>query len=229
MADPLVIHTCCSRPQNLPYLVQSLHYFPELLNVRWDISIDSNRVSRMEWEQKILDITSTIDNIPVFVTFEEHEHIEYPEYILRNRELERLFSGFPGFYFYTLDDDNILHPAFFPVIGHYIQNKPNKAYVFATIFQRENGPYPWIDSYLVRVPDPAFVRPTQIDIAQYVVHSSVIGDVRFLIRDGCADGVFIETLFNNKPTEFVFVPQILAYYNSLNPMKPWVPPLEIGF
>jgi hypothetical protein len=203
-------------------------YLPELLNVQWDISIDSNRVNPVEWEQRILDIALTIDNISVSVTFEEHESIEYPEYILRNRELERLFNRLSGFYFYTLDDDNILHPAFFPVISHYIQKEPNKAYVFATIFQRENGPYPWIDSYLVRVPDPAFVSPTQIDIAQYVVHSTVIGDTRFVLGNGCADGIFIQTLFSNKRSEFVFIHQILAYYNSLNPMKPWVPPLEIG-
>ena len=225
MSDPLVIHTSCSRPENLPHLAQSFNV-PSGLDVRWYISLDTRRVNVSEVEAGIEKLKQVLSGVDVVTIHEEREEIPCPWNLMRNRLLDRLEGS--SFYFYMLDDDNILHPSFLMSVVPYL-SKNTKGLIFSSIYDWEPHPYPWRTKYVIQLARPEFTRPTQIDTAQYIVHSDIIGSTRFIENDYCSDGIFIQTIFNSHPDSFVFLPQVLVYYNSLNPMKPWVPPLEIGF
>jgi hypothetical protein len=228
MHDTLIVHTACSRPQNLPYLLQSFN-LSKATNLEWYITVDANIVNQQEWEPKIAKLMSNVDKFTVSVTFEPHENGPHCENILRNIAIDRAFNKYPGFYFCILDDDNILHPSFLPVIENYIERFPEKGYVYACHHYNEVGPAPWMEKHVLMSAGPQFVRPTQIDSAQYTVHSKLIEDIRFIPDDTCADGIFINQIFNKHIEEFKFIYQPLSYHNVLRPMQSFVPPLEIGF
>jgi hypothetical protein len=191
--------------------------------------VDANVVNQQEWEPKIAKLVSNVDKFTVSVVFEYHENLQYYENALRNVTINMAFNKYPGFYFCILDDDNILYPSFLPVIENYIERFPEKCYVYACHHYNETGPAPWMEKHVLMSAGPQFVRPTQIDAAQYTVHSKLIGDIRFIREDACADGTFINQIFNRHSEEFKFIYQPLSYHNVLRPMQPFVPPLEIGF
>lgn len=233
MYNPLIVATPCKHPDNLPYLLQSFN--PSIFfGLEWHILVDANTVNRQEWEPKIAKLVSGITRFRTAVTFEYHDDPRHSaKNILLNRALTRAFSIYAGFYFCILKDTNILHPSFLPVIENYTNRFPEKCYVYGCHLCTVPGQTMYTEHRVVMPADLNVIDLTQLSTAQYTVHSKFIGNTRFTRDDACSEGMFISEIFDKHEEDFKFLPQVLAYNDSLgfsgDNIAPWVPPLEIGF
>lgn len=110
---------------------------------------------------------------------------------------------------YFLDDDTLLHPDFLDTIIPLLESNEDKA---AIIFDQENK-----DGSMRLFANINQVKVCHIDMGQYVVNLSKLpSDLRFKEDDYCADGIFIEELFNRVGTEqFLVINKTLSTYNKL--------------
>jgi hypothetical protein len=148
-----------------------------------------------------------------------HEPIIFPS---SSFEIERHFFGAPnrlgilqknygieqirdGWY-YCLDDDNIIHPEFFTEIARAMKDHPSaRAFAF--------GQKRW-DQWGTLLASRETMEPNKIDNAMFVARRDLIGTHRYE-QAGCEDYLFYRKLFDEYPGDFVFLDQILAYYNFL--------------
>lgn len=110
---------------------------------------------------------------------------------------------------YFLDDDTLLHPDFLETILPLLESNSDKA---AIIFDQENK-----DGSMRLFANINQVKVCHIDMGQYIVNLSKLpSDLRFKENDYCADGIFIEELFNRVgPEQFIVVNKTLSTYNKL--------------
>jgi glycosyltransferase involved in cell wall biosynthesis len=111
---------------------------------------------------------------------------------------------------YNLDDDNILHEDFYQKVSETIVNNPK---CLGLIFSQKVGgiDFSGVD---VREADPKNMFVQKIDLAQWLIHSEL--HLNNLYGSGYrADGEFIESLYKENPDSFVFIKDILCYYNAL--------------
>lgn len=116
----------------------------------------------------------------------------------RNLALDFIQDGWCMF----LDDDNIMHPEFYPEFSHFMDADHD-----AMIFKLSN-----VNGVLAATPENIGVGT--IDIAQFVLKRSYIADERFLTCY-CADGLFIHKLYTNDPEKkyLFFNDKIRCYHN----------------
>jgi hypothetical protein len=62
--------------------------------------------------------------------------------------------------------------------------------------------------------------PGKIDTSQYVFDRSLVNDLRFNTNAYYADGIFINTLYENNKNKLTHFNHIGAYYNWLNKDQP---------
>lgn len=110
---------------------------------------------------------------------------------------------------YFLDDDTLLHPDFLETIIPLLESNSDKA---AIIFDQENK-----DGTMRLFANINQVKVCHIDMGQYIVNLSKLpSDLRFKEDDYCADGIFIEELFNRVgPEQFLVINKTLSTYNKL--------------
>jgi hypothetical protein len=120
---------------------------------------------------------------------------------IRNAALNIIQNGL----IYFLDDDNIMHPFFWTLTSQF---KAGNIYTFNLLYQT---------GAILRGDNPV---PKKIDTSQYVFDRSLIGDLRFNIGDYCADGIFINTLYEQNRERSFHYNYIAAYYNWLNKEQP---------
>jgi hypothetical protein len=106
---------------------------------------------------------------------------------------------------YFLDDDNIMHPFFWNLIPNF---QSGNIYTFNLLYQ--NGAILPGDNPI----------PTKIDTSQYIFDRSLVGDLRFKTDDYRADGIFINTLYEQNRDKSFHFNYIAAYYNWLNKEQP---------
>lgn len=117
----------------------------------------------------------------------------------RNKALSVITDG----YFYSLDDDNIIHPDFFREIEPYVLQ--NKIIVVSQVDKNNNRRLK---------ADKENVRVGGIDTAQYLVPRDKVNGIRFkLVYEG--DGLFITDIYKAYDKDFVFIDKDLCYYNYL--------------
>lgn len=120
-----------------------------------------------------------------------------------------------GFY-HLLDDDNIVHPAFFRRIAEHIRKNPNKK---AFAFHQHR----WDRFKDLRVTAES-MKPGRIDNTMFVVDTGFIGEKRYDPRmGGIEDGYFFSELHQKDPSAWVFIDEFLAYYNYLKHHPPAAP------
>lgn len=122
-------------------------------------------------------------------------------------QLNPLIQELEG-WIYHVDDDNILHENFYKTILDNIK-EDSKAFIFS---QKVGGiDFTGLD---VREAKPEHVKVQEIDLAQWLIHSDL--HKGNLYGSGyTADGEFIEKLYQNNKNSFVFIEDILCYYNAL--------------
>lgn len=188
------IVTACSRPENLSIIYESIKPFVKDYEVVWHIAYDKDHIKG--------DITNynTTLNWDVWV-----ENYFIGGGVTGSRQRNLALYNIEGGLVYFLDDDNILHKDLIPTI-HYASTmvgNTKKAFVFD---QRLEHGY-----RKARYED---IRVTHIDTAQFVVDRELIGNLRFK-DDYCADGYFIEELYNKNKDKFMVINEELSYYNYL--------------
>jgi len=121
--------------------------------------------------------------------------------------IDKINDGF----IYILDDDNILHEDFYDKIDLNIKENPNKlGFIFSQ--KVNNRDFTGLD---IRIANPENTKVQHIDMAQFLLERSLIGDDRFIQNDYKADGHFIENIFNKNKEKIQFIPDVLCYYNAL--------------
>ena len=106
---------------------------------------------------------------------------------------------------YFLDDDNLMHPRFFPAIDQAIHDAPGwRGFIFSQDCE-----------LFIRRASPETVRVDHIDIAQFVLQRDLIGERRFALPAYNSDGMLIEAIYGEHPGEIAFIDQVLCFYNRL--------------
>lgn len=124
-------------------------------------------------------------------------------------QLNSLIKKLDG-WIYHLDDDNIMHPSFYLTIEtFYKKNKDTKAFIFSQYVGGKD--FSGLD---VRGAHYENVKISKIDLAQWIIHSSLHTNYEY--GSGyVADGNFITNLYENEKKHFVFIEDVLCYYNHL--------------
>ena len=112
----------------------------------------------------------------------------------RNFALDLIKDG----YVYFLDDDTTMHPDFYPTISS-LQND----------FIQFDQCYPNGEKRL-----GGKIRLKQVDSGNVLIHTSLIGTLRWETEPRYADYLFINEAYN-KAKNPVYIPKVLSIYNSL--------------
>lgn len=193
------IITRCTRAQNLEIIKESIfNNVPDGFDLNWHIIFDAAVLKDIDAE-----LLSRLNTNNIILHFKKGN-----EWGNWNR-LNDLIQTLDG-WIYNLDDDNILHENFYQKVSETILNNPE---CLALIFSQKVGgiDFSGVD---VREADPKNTVVQKIDLAQWIIHSKL--HVNNLYGSGyCADGEFIESLYKKNPNSFVFIKDILCYYNAL--------------
>lgn len=201
MSSVINIVTAVSRPENLNRIRRSIarSIARSSLRVKWILVVDGEGGLAPALEASLKDGAS-FDIAQI-----SHQGGSCP-YGIRQKNLG-MASIVEGYY-HCLDDDNIVHPDFFQGIERSMKANPTcHAFVF--------GQQRW-DNIKSLVAAPERMEYGKIDNTMFVVHSSVIGENRYdLSRSGREDFHFFRKLYDLYRSEFVFIPETLAYYNYI--------------
>ena len=195
----LNILTRISRITNLRQIYESISKNSENFNIIW-------------WT--LLDVSS-ITEIPtdILVFLNEKSKLRFydsskDDYLLWggiNKTIDEIEDGLV----YILDDDNIIHPNFYPSVQNWLNNDSQTE---GLIFSQKIGgiDFTGLD---VRMASSENVKVQHIDTAQFCLHRNLIGENRFTKNLYTSDGVFIESLYNLNKDKFSFDTEICSYYN----------------
>lgn len=189
----IYIVTPCSRPENLERVRHSIHF--DKID-KWFIVYDNRKC---EFKKKYSD------DDPQIVEMECHDE-GIAGHQCRNKALECIEKD--GFV-YFVDDDNVIHSNFWNFVFD-----PKKALVY-TFDQQLNPP----DSMFPDIRTGSLPFVDQIDMAQYVVHTSLVSNRRFLVNFYNADGRFVEDIVKTHASKWKYIPEIGCYYNFLKITK----------
>ncbi len=210
----LYIVTPLSRPENLEKIAASIKEIYKIDPLyRWYVVLDKKLTFEEIKQVKIIkkyNKNFSIIYSPYSNSFVGHSH--------RNEFLNKIFSQKGLLYqhwshskladwVYFLDDDTLLHPSFLDEIISNLDYTKS-----AIIFDQENK-----DGTIRLRADIDKVKVCHIDMGQYVVNLTKLPeDLRFKEDDYCADGIFIEELFNKVgPEQFLVINKTLSTYNKL--------------
>lgn len=214
----LYIVTPLSRVENLESIVKSFPYnFKNSEFVQWHVLVDNKIEGK---DQKLAIALSKLYNNQFCLSstgtsnaFVGHAHrnefiSEYSdsEFIKNNSDFIDEYSDICD-WIYFLDDDTILHPKFLLEILQELNDTKH-----AIIFDQEDK-----DGNIRLAADINNVKVGHIDMGQYVINLSLLPeDIQFKEDDYCADGIFIEELFNRVgPEQFIVINKTLSTYNKL--------------
>lgn len=202
----LSIVTLVSRPENLPEIhrciLQSFHQIDkDKFDYEWLLLPDPRRVAFIENFQGL--------NSRVVHT-DPREIDPDPDYFaagyLRNKAINTIPDDN---WIYFLDDDNIVDENFGGNVWRLLSMVKGKRAFMLTQQLRDGR---------VRLrAKPCNARLYHADMAQLVIHHSLIKDYRF--RENCRteDGYLIEQIHGDHPEEFVFIKEPSVYFNYLGP------------
>jgi hypothetical protein len=185
----LTIITPCSRPDNLSKVQVSIRF--DLID-KWIIVYDTSKKTTY---------TKKFQDNPQIIEIECSRGIRgSPQ---RNEAINLVEDGF----IYFLDDDNIIHPEFWQI------SKSFELPYFYTFNQWRKWP---TDKKFTVLPGNE-ICIGKIDTAMYCIHKTHIGQIRWKEdKDGCADGLFIEQIYENNKDSHKYIDIIAAYYNQIN-------------
>ena len=202
----LVVTTPCTRPQNLAQVHSSIFGSPGArhFEIQWNIVFDAMAVPEIP-----VRILEEFGGDPSIALSAVRSSARWRWYTLINSVLERRRGE--DFWHYVLDDDNLMHPDLLTRIDAGLQEHPEaRGFIFSQ----------WVggrdfSGLEVRHAGPANVAVSKIDQAQYLLHSSLIGDRFYPDHDYFSDGRFIVEIYHSWPETFVLLDEVLSYYNRL--------------
>lgn len=115
----------------------------------------------------------------------------------RNLALELITEG----WVYLQDDDTVMHPE----LWDNIKDLDNDFISFDQVWN--SGVHRLYGN---------IVKLSYVDSHNFIVHTSLIGDEKFVINRRDADGVFAENCYNRAKNKH-YINKVLSVYNSLQP------------
>jgi hypothetical protein len=189
----LNIITPLTRPQNLAVMGRSIQLAIPHVNFRWIVVMDGDYSMFRDY------LTPYWDNIEYHTFPSDGKGIAGNTQ--RNFGLDLVSEG----HVYFLNDDNIMHPKF------------NNAIIIAEQFDDYSIVFhQQLKTGTTRLfAHPKNMKETFVEASQWIVPREMVGDLRWEPFNYCADGVFVETLYNFYPERFLFIGEGLSYYNYL--------------
>jgi predicted nucleic acid-binding Zn finger protein len=186
------IITPCIRPENLLRVKESIPF--EFVH-EWIIVYDESQVSNPHLfrDDKIKEYSFKDNN-------SKHGNAQ------RNYGLDHLTGDT---YVYFLDDDNIIHPQFHTLIQ---KLEPNRIYTFDQMRNPNEFPFKQILTGEV-------IEMFHIDTSMFLVDSSLCKHIRWVLDEYASDAIFIVECYSNHPKQWIYVNQVLSYYNCLNNLE----------
>jgi hypothetical protein len=183
--NTLTIITPCCRQQNIPILYNSIQF--DKIDT-WIIVYDTSRGR---------SYSKLYDGHPQIVEV-DCDGVGLAGHPQRNYGINMVDDGF----IYFLDDDNIIHPNFWSIVG---QLNSNHFYTFnqqrtADTILRGNK-----------------IRLRHIDTAMFIVHKQHIKHITWITDQYDADGIFISQIHNHNYGAHIYVNKIGCYYNYICP------------
>lgn len=127
--------------------------------------------------------------------------------------LNEVYQEMDGF-IYNLDDDNLLHENFYRSLDK-LGGWKQKVLVFN---QYVGGmDFSGLD---VRQARPENMRIGSVDFGQIVFDRSLTVDTKLIPDCYWADGQLIQDLYAKHPFEFLFIDEVLSYYNYFTNLAP---------
>jgi hypothetical protein len=193
----LTVITPCYRVGNISKMVESVLLGRLYFDLTWLIVYDVDKIMQDYENEFPYHMLEQKVSTPIF-----HKGFSVSGNGPRNMGID---ISEDNSWLYFLDDDNIAHSDFFKTIYYHINLDSTKmAYTFDQLMP--NGS--------VRKSTLKTIKETHIDQAQYVIHKSFLGDLRFT-QKYTADGELIEILYKQNPRVFKVINQVLCYYNKL--------------
>jgi len=201
--DPIAIITPCSRKEHLQEIYEELekqsHQSKQL--IWWSLLLDSDFFSSEEQLMYEQLFRGSCNFCPVVHRPRKPSGTVLGTH-LKNFVLAKY--GTVGSWWYILDDDNQLYPGFLQRMSALISFGTSKVYTFDQ--KMADG---------IRTGNR--IEVNHIDQAQYLVHSTAVGNIRYRNEFTC-DGTFIVDIVEKHPSEYI--PETLCYYNFFRGLRP---------
>lgn len=194
--------TRCTRPQNLLEIKKSI--FVEKFDIQWYILFDTSIIKDID-----ADLLFNLNSPNIHLKFLKGEPGDMGHKFI-NLEIDRMSDDE---WMYVIDDDNIIHEKFYFTIESNFSSE-KEGYVFS---QKVGGiDFSGLD---IREASPENIKVGSIDFCQFLLKKSLIGKNRLVEGEYTADGRFIESIYNNNIEKFLFIEDIICYYNKLQSVK----------
>jgi hypothetical protein len=199
----LNIITPISRIENLPILYNNVSYYAKNVRIIWWVILDNS--CRKYYKNISLNENADL-KIKLLVS---HYANALAGHAHRNVILDLLEEDTEE-WVYNLDDDNVLHPDF---INFFINDGNLDDFDVALVSQI------LFDGRIRLQADVNSVKVNHVDTAMCLFKVKALnGHLRYT-EDYCADGLFIEALYNNTNNKFYIKDSPLCYYNYLRDTK----------
>lgn len=198
----LYILTRCSRLDHILDIKDSIfNCYNDFWNVYWYIAFDNKKIKYIP--DNIFNNLQS-DNIKFFFDLNNSGILSYN---MTNELLSKIEHRDDN-WIYFLDDDNKLHENLLKESAKVIQKNNCKGIIFSQmIYSKDNR------KSLFRIANKENIKVGYIDLAQYLINSTIIENHKFDISRYDADGVFIENIYDEKKDDFCIIDKILCYYN----------------
>ena len=185
--------TRCTRVENLLTLLEGV--YSSGVNVSWHIVFDTNHVKEVD-----VKLLGELYSSNAQLYFKNGDG-----WGLSN--LNDILKALPEGYVFHLDDDNLMHPDYYRQMSIAHSMWPDKK-----VFCYGQELSIWGDNFRYASPENTVVGG--IDLAQYTVHTDVYKEMSY--GSGyTADGEFIEAYHKAHPEQFVFLNDVICYYNRI--------------
>lgn len=202
--EKINIITRCSRPNNLLEVSKSV-FNTDKFDVIWHLIFDTNVIKEIN-----VELLLHLQSLNTKIKFEQSIQGDHGHQMV-NHCIDDIQDG----WVYMLDDDNILHSDFYDRIDDVIKNNTDKRGI---IFNQKIGGIDFTGQD-IRFCSPENVKVSKIDMAQFLLRRDFIGDSRIVLGQYVGDGIFIESIYKENTEEFIFINEILCYYNYFDQNK----------
>ena len=194
----ITIITPSIRPENLQKIKDSINF--DYVN-EWIIVYDKNKIK---------------ENPMLFSSTEETKIKEYmysdtnsiSGNAQRNFAIDNML--YKDTYLYFLDDDNIIHPDLYKLLNK-LEN--NKMYTFDQKRPIDIFPY----KELLKGDT---IELNNIDTAMFLIDYNLCKDIRWQNDKYNADGYYILDCYNNNKNNWIYVNELLSFYNQVRESNP---------
>jgi glycosyltransferase involved in cell wall biosynthesis len=201
--EKIHIITRCTRPNNLLVLRDSiLNNINNEIIFTWTICFDSRILKDID-----VELLAELQNNSTFISKIDFRYLKGDYWGLS--QLNDIILSFEDGWVYHLDDDNILHENFTSTLLRKFDSQKEvivfSQYVGGKDFSRLE----------IRDAKPKNMKVSKVDLAQWLVKASFHKDGYLYGSGYTADGELIEKAFKEKREKFLFINEVLSYYNYL--------------